>query len=511
MKSRYCSLGLLVLLGSLHLSLPQAALAQAQVTPAPSLMNFQARLTKPDGTPVADGTYSLQFSLFDAATAGNQKWTETLSSVTVHNGVFAVLLGNTTALTNSVFAGNLWLEIKVGTDAPLTPRQPLVSVAYALKANSVPDGSIGTAQLASGAITSDKLASNALAWLLGGNAGTTAGQFLGTTDSQPLVFRTNNTEQMRLTSDGHLGIGTATPTHLLDLQANYTAGADIRLEANGIPTGYFVTNHVTNFGAAEFSITMATDDATYSNSAASGDVAIVATKNLHFQNGYGDAAMSLIGNRLGMRGSNVIEFGLGTAGKEANAGKIGYQTFTAGALDIIGAGTATTNHKIKFWNEGGATFTGEVFAPVVTVTGGADVAEPYSVAPAGTVKAVPGMVVCIDGEQVGQMKVAGRAYDRTVAGIISGANGVNPGITLRQKGTVADGELPVASIGRVWCWCDADANGSIEAGDMLTTSDTPGHAMKVTDFTHANGAVIGKAMSRLKSGRGLVLVLVSLK
>jgi hypothetical protein len=109
------------------------------------------------------------------------------------------------------------------------------------------------------------------------------------------------------------------------------------------------------------------------------------------------------------------------------------------------------------------------------------------------------------------MKVAGRAYDRTVAGIISGANGVNPGITLRQKGTVADGELPVASIGRVWCWCDADANGSIEAGDMLTTSDTPGHAMKVTDFAHANGAVIGKAMSRLKSGRGLVLVLVSLK
>jgi hypothetical protein len=69
----------------------------------------------------------------------------------------------------------------------------------------------------------------------------------------------------------------------------------------------------------------------------------------------------------------------------------------------------------------------------------------------------------------------------------------------------------VASIGRVWCYCDADANGSIEAGDMLTTSDTPGHAMKVGDFDRANGSVIGKAMSPLKSGRGLVLVLVSLK
>ena len=46
---------------------------------------------------------------------------------------------------------------------------------------------------------------------------------------------------------------------------------------------------------------------------------------------------------------------------------------------------------------------------------------------------------------------------------------------------------------------------------MLTTSDIPGHAMKVDNFDRANGSVIGKAMSPLKSGRGLVLVLVSLK
>jgi hypothetical protein len=421
-----------------------------------------------------------------------------------------VLLGG---FPDGLFNANLWLEIKVGTDAPLTPRQPLVSVAYALKANSVPDGSIGAAQIASGAITSDKLASNALSWLLSGNAGTTSDQFLGTTDNLPLVFRTRNTEQMRLTPTGQLGIGTATPAHLLDLQANSSVGGqDVHIEANGIPTGYFITNNVSDFGAASFSITMAADHATYSANAASGDVAFVASKNLHFNAGNSaTATMSLMGNRLGMRGSNVVEFGLGVAGKQADAGKIGYQTFTAGALDIVGAGTTNTNRQIKFWNEGGATFAGEVFAPVVTVTGGSDVAEPYHVAAAGTVKALAGMVVCIDAEKVGQMKVAVRAYDRRVAGIISGANGVHPGITLRQKGTVADGELPVASIGRVWCWCDADANGSIAAGDMLTTSDTPGHAMKVTDFAHANGAVIGKAMSPLKSGRGLVLVLVSLK
>jgi hypothetical protein len=169
----------------------------------------------------------------------------------------------------------------------------------------------------------------------------------------------------------------------------------------------------------------------------------------------------------------------------------------------VGIGTPNPNAKLDV--------DGTVRGRMIEVIGGSDVAEPYHVAPRGEVKPVPGMVVCIDSTKIGQMKVAGRAYDKTVAGILSGANGIQPGITLRQEGTVADGTLPVASIGRVWCWCDADANGAIEAGDMLTTSDTPGHAMRVTDHNQANGAIIGKAMSSLPSGKGLVLVLVSLK
>ena len=84
-------------------------------------------------------------------------------------------------------------------------------------------------------------------------------------------------------------------------------------------------------------------------------------------------------------------------------------------------------------------------------------------------------------------------------------------MTLAQEGSVADGEHPVALTGRVWAWCDADASGAIQPGDMLTSSTTPGHAMKATDRQRAFGAIIGKAMSPLKSGRGLVLVLVSLQ
>jgi hypothetical protein len=68
----------------------------------------------------------------------------------------------------------------------------------------------------------------------------------------------------------------------------------------------------------------------------------------------------------------------------------------------------------------------------------------------------------------------------------------------------------VALSGRVYCLVDADS-GAIAPGDLITTSSTPGHGMKVSDHVRAQGAIIGKAMTPLESGRGLVLVLVSLQ
>ena len=154
---------------------------------------------------------------------------------------------------------------------------------------------------------------------------------------------------------------------------------------------------------------------------------------------------------------------------------------------------------------------GIVTANSLQLTGGSDLAEPYKIAASADVQPLPGMVVAIDPSQTGQMRVSTRAYDAAVGGIISGAGGVHPGITLRQTGTVADGTLPIACTGRVWCWCDAGDGGAISPGDLLTTSDTPGHAMRVRDYDRARGAIIGKAMSALKTGKGLVLVLVTLE
>lgn len=159
--------------------------------------------------------------------------------------------------------------------------------------------------------------------------------------------------------------------------------------------------------------------------------------------------------------------------------------------------------KLYLNNEGG-----NVVVKVLEITGGSDLAEPFRFADAKAAR--PGMVVAIDPKRTGHLRIADRAYDRTVAGIISGANGINPGLTMNQQGTVADGSLPVALTGRVYALADA-SYGAIQPGDLLTTSDTPGHVMKVSDHARAQGTVLGKAMSSLKEGQGLVLVLVSLQ
>ena len=80
---------------------------------------------------------------------------------------------------------------------------------------------------------------------------------------------------------------------------------------------------------------------------------------------------------------------------------------------------------------------------------------------------------------------------------------------MQQEGALEGGQN-VALSGRVYVQADA-SSGAIKPGDMLTTSDNPGHAMRVRDHTKAQGAVIGKAMSSLDQGEGMVLVLVSLQ
>jgi hypothetical protein len=152
---------------------------------------------------------------------------------------------------------------------------------------------------------------------------------------------------------------------------------------------------------------------------------------------------------------------------------------------------------------------GRITTQVLQITGGSDLSEQFDI------KAIhdeikPGMIVSIDADHAGQLITSSQAYDKTVAGIVSGAGGVQTGMLMGQRGSEADGKHAVALTGRVYCWVDAD-HGAVRPGDLITTSDTPGHGMKVSDYTRAQGAIIGKAMSGLQKGKGLVLVLVSLQ
>ncbi|MBN1811337.1 MAG: hypothetical protein JXA14_05845, partial [Anaerolineae bacterium] len=118
--------------------------------------------------------------------------------------------------------------------------------------------------------------------------------------------------------------------------------------------------------------------------------------------------------------------------------------------------------------------------------------------------------VAIDPEHAGQLRLADRPYDRMVAGVISGAGGLNPGLVMQQPEIVQGETVPVALCGRVYVWADA-SYGAIQIGDLLTTSATLGFAMRVSDHQQAQGAILGKAMSRLEDGAGLVLILVTLQ
>ena len=116
----------------------------------------------------------------------------------------------------------------------------------------------------------------------------------------------------------------------------------------------------------------------------------------------------------------------------------------------------------------------------------------------------------IDPQHPEQLRIASSAYDRLAAGCVSGAGGIQPGLVMQQNETPASGTFPVALSGRVYCLADA-SYGPIHPGDLLTSSPTTGRVMAVTDFTRAPGAIIGKAMTALEDGLGLVLVLVTLQ
>ena len=159
------------------------------------------------------------------------------------------------------------------------------------------------------------------------------------------------------------------------------------------------------------------------------------------------------------------------------------------------------------WNKSGIQVKGDITATGDVLLLGADCAEDFNILGVGDIEAGTVMVICEDGA----LRPSDGSYDKRVAGVISGAGDLRPGIVLDKKAENTETQRrPLALVGKVFCKVDASYM-PIEVGDLLTTSPTPGHGMKADDPSKAFGTVFGKALHGLESGQGLIPILIALQ
>lgn len=213
----------------------------------------------------------------------------------------------------------------------------------------------------------------------------------------------------------------------------------------------------------------------------------------------------------GVRGTSVEN--RGTEGFSTNLeGVVGISKQSTGVLGIGEAsGTGVIGQStsgIGVHGKGGRLagfFEGDVEVTGDIRLANADCAEDFDLVDGSVVE--PGTVMVLSAG--GALRPSESAYDRRVAGVVSGAGVYKPALILDRE-QQRDNRVPIALIGKVYCKAEANEY-PIEVGDLLTTSPVAGHAMKATDQSRAFGAVIGKALGPLAAGTGLLPVLIALQ
>jgi len=119
-------------------------------------------------------------------------------------------------------------------------------------------------------------------------------------------------------------------------------------------------------------------------------------------------------------------------------------------------------------------------------------------------KYTAGDLLVIDPSADRRLALAQQSYSSLVAGIYSTKPGLL-GSTRPADEIPAKDEVPLAVVGIVLRKVSAE-NGSIQVGDLLVTSSTPGHAMRGTDHSRMLGAVEEKALEPLPQGSGVIQV-----
>jgi len=449
---------------------------------------FQGRLQK--GDEPFSGQCAMQFSLWDAATGGVQQGnTLPLDPVSVEQGLFAVTLD-----FGDQFKGDArWLEtaVKCPGDAGYTklePRQSLLAVPYALSLR--PDSTVSSA-------TGNGLRGIANAEGRGGLVGLHTGK-----GGYGVYGNSPNGGGVVGISDSWIGVYGETKA------AAGTGAAGVFGKAKGT-AGMAVAGKADAAGSIGVKGT-ANEKDSYGVWGESQQYTGVYGLSRDWAGVWGKST-----NASGIYGETTAEFGAGVFGENKGKG-YGVKGVAVNSAGVYGKSTNWTGVYGETAKAGIPAIWGHNTAPggkaarfdgTVEITSGADLAELFTIS--GETAVEPGTLLVIDPANPGQLLPSTEAYDTRVAGIASGAGGVRPGLTLHQEGLL-EGKTEVAIAGRVYVRAEADS-ASIEPGDLLTSSAVPGLAMKAADHDQAYGAVIGKALTGLEEGQGLVLVLVNLQ
>jgi hypothetical protein len=506
------------------------------VVPASVFSNFDVRLRvwfndgthgsqllSPDQRIAATGYAMLAAGVSDGAITSAKIASGAVGSIQLATGAVGAAQMADSSITSAKIANNAVTSAQLGLGAVTTPNIALGSIGAA----QITDSSITAAKISGGQLVkSINGLTDAVTLAAGSNISITPSGNTLTLAAPPTIWRLNGANTYFV--NGNVGIGINNPSSSLHIsttndalrltatqpyitfedsgsgtysriQGN-AAGLDLKAQgaATGTNPGAFI--HLDGIGSVGLGTTNPTHQLTIvSNAGTPGWTSNGWLGEVALDNGaaIGWAANSA-GQRFGMGHTNGSFAMWRTAANPGTTGSPAVYDFAITDVGNVGIGTTAPSAKLDV--------SGTIACNVLTIRGGADLAEPFQMKEEVLEK---GSVVVIDQEHPGRLKQSTRAYDKRVAGIVSGANGINPGIALHQEGAL-DGGQNVALSGRVYVQADT-SNGEIEAGDMLTSSDTPGHAMKATDRERTQGAVIGKAMSPLHDKQGTVLVLVTLQ
>ncbi|MCA9756923.1 MAG: hypothetical protein KDA27_14050 [Candidatus Eisenbacteria bacterium] len=508
----------------------------------PTSVHYQGKLEK-DGA-IYGGVAQFKFAILKGATrtlwsndgtSTNGSEPQSAVSVTVTDGIFSVQLGSSPMLPITAdaledVASTLRIWVDTGDGVEQLPDQPLSSVPNALNAETATrarEGFTANGQIHSTTggfrFPDGSIQTTAATGAGGGGSLDAAYDFGGPGAGRTIVADAGEVRlegSGGLYSKGNVGIGIPPTGRKLEVLGNVgfdgdanltgsldaggtittgSAGVDGRLVVEGetgLPVGIIEVDPLTHGG--RLAIRTSTD----------GHGAWLIGRRTG-----GGGALSLYDSSetlsIDLRGSHSSsDPGGWMALKDLGQDRLRFlarngNTGTGGLIEVLDGAGNTTIQLVGYDGAQGA----RVITPKLEITGGADLAEPFAFRDDEEVHR--GAVVVIDPLQPGHLTLCTQPYDRRVAGVVSGAGGVEPGLTMRQEGVTQAGHA-VALTGRAYALATA-SGGPIAPGDLLTTSSVPGHAMKANDLERSPGAVIGKAMSSLESGTGLVLVLVNLQ